>query len=88
MHGKTAAQEVKAQKHVCRHTAAELEYISNRRRLVAGDGRSGSIYLMDLLNTQDRLAQSQRALLRSQIAHVSALTQLRRVTGELLHLAQ
>ncbi len=65
--------------------AQELEYIRNRQELLLDDGKTGSLYIEDLLASQARLTLAESRLLESQTDHAIALVDLKRATGELLN---
>ena len=63
----------------------ELEYIRTRLELLLDAGKTGSLYIEDLLGSQARLTEAEGRLLASQTEHAIALVDLKRATGELLN---
>jgi outer membrane protein len=63
---------------------AEIQYLSQRWRLLPGDQQGAGVLLDDLLRAQERLADSELDFARSQFAYNMSLVELKRVTGTLL----
>ena len=64
--------------------ALELDLIQQRQQLNLDDGKTGSLYIEDLLASQARLTAAEIRLARSQTNQAIALIDVKRATGELL----
>lgn len=64
--------------------ALELDLIQQRQQLNLDDGKTGSLYIEDLLASQARLTAAEIRLARSQTSQAIALVDVKRATGELL----
>lgn len=67
---------------------SQVEYLTERWRLLAGEDRSASLILEDLLSAQERLANQEADYLESQVRYNFAITNLKRATGTLLQMEQ
>ena len=80
----TAYREMMA-KYVSMNAAAtEVEYITQRWRVLAGVDRSAALLLEDLLVAQEQLAIEEYGFLEAQVNYNLSLTELRRAEGTLL----
>ena len=69
----------------------EIDYLTDRWRLLPGENQDAGVLLDDLLNAQERLADSEFGYVTAQAASRVAFVQLQRATGRLLaydHVAQ
>lgn len=80
----TTLRELDARQRAMLASAAETSYLHERWKLLAGDDRSASFALEDLLDAQDRLAREEREFAASQQAYTISLTSLKRAMGTLL----
>jgi outer membrane protein TolC len=79
MHGKFSAMTA---------SLTDVEYITERWKLLPGDDRAASFLLEDLLDAQDRLANEEFGFSQAQINYAVALAELKRATGTLLSCRQ
>lgn len=77
-------REMEATLHAMQAADMEVNYINRRWQELAGDDRTGSVVLNELLDAQDRLALNEFAFLNAQVNYNLALIYLRRATGTLL----
>ncbi len=81
---RTAFVEMTGKYHAMQATLAELDYLTDRWRLLPGDDRSASFLLEDILDIQDRLVGHEFEFARAQVAYTQSLVELKRATGTLL----
>lgn len=82
----TSYRELEAKLESVRASGAELEYITQRWRLLPSDDRTASMILEDLLAAQERLTSEESGLLRAEVNYNLAIMDLKRITGTLLEL--
>lgn len=63
---------------------AEIDYLSQRWQLLPGDQQVAGVVLDDLLNAQERLADTEAGFVQAVVAYNVALVNLRKTTGTLL----
>jgi outer membrane protein TolC len=84
----TAFQEISAKYQSVKAAEGEVDYLTQRWKLLSGEDRSASLVLEDLLSAQDRLAAEEFGFLAAQIAYNQSFTDLKQVTGSLLQLEE
>jgi len=84
----TAFQEINAKYQSMKAAEGEVDYLTQRWKLLSGEDRSASLVLEDLLSAQDRLAAEEFGFLTAQIAYNQSFTDLKQVTGSLLQLEE
>ena len=84
----TAFQEIVAKYQSMKAAEHEVEYLTQRWRVLSGEDRSASLLLEDLLAAQERLANEEFGYVEAQIAYNQALTDLKQVTGALLQVEE
>ena len=84
----TARDEMRGKYHAMMATEAELDYLSERWKLLPGDDRSASFLLEDILDVQDRFMIQEFEFARAQVSHARSLVFLKRATGTLLESEQ
>lgn len=77
-------QEMEAKLHSMQATQTEVNYLLRRWEELAGDDRTGSLALNDLLDAQDRLTIGEFGFLSAQVEYNVALMDLKKATGTLL----
>ncbi|MCA9264755.1 MAG: TolC family protein [Planctomycetales bacterium] len=80
----TAERELQAKRQSVLAAESEVDYLTQRWKLLPGEDRSASLLLEDLLSAQERLAQQELDYLESEVTFSLALANLRRATGTLL----
>lgn len=80
----TSHGEMQSKRQAMQALQVEMNYLSERWRLLPGDDRSASFLLGDLLDVQERLANEEFAFVKSQTDYTLALAELKRATGTLL----
>jgi outer membrane protein TolC len=63
---------------------AEIDYLTERWQLLPGDQQVAGVMLDDLLNAQERLADTEASFVQAVVAYNVALVNQRRITGTLL----
>ena len=84
----TARDEMRGKYHAMIATESELDYLSERWKLLPGDDRSASFLLEDILDVQDRFMIQEFEFARAQVSHARSLVFLKRATGTLLQSEQ
>ena len=84
----TAHREMQARFESMQAARVDVQYLTERWRLLPGDDRSASFLLEDLLDAQDRLTLEEMRYLESQVAYAIASLNLKRETGVLLQSEQ
>lgn len=84
----TTLREVDARFRAMVASSEETSYLHERWKLLAGDDRSASFVLEDLLDAQDRLSRDEREFAAAQQAYTFSLTSLKRAMGTLLEQQQ
>lgn len=82
----TSHQEYLSKRESVAATNAEVIYLQNRWSNLAGDDRSASLLLEDILQAQDRLVDEERTLAQALVNYNIAMTEWRRVTGNMINL--
>lgn len=80
----TLGREMRARYEALEKAKDEVIYIENRMRLLPSMNKTASLYLENLLTSQERLASAEAEYLESQISYSLALLKLKQVTGTLL----
>ncbi|MEQ8786458.1 MAG: TolC family protein [Pirellulaceae bacterium] len=80
----TTFRELQAKRQAMQAALVDVQYLTERWRLLPGDDRSASFLLSDVLDAQDRLALEQIGYLDAQVAYSLAMLELKRQTGTLL----
>ena len=78
---KTAYKEQQVRFHEMMAARAELNMLRERSSLELADGETGSLYLEQVLDAQDRVTVAENDFLRSQVEYNVALANLDRATG-------
>jgi outer membrane protein TolC len=84
----TTYNEIPAKSKAMAAAQTEVEYMTERWRLMSGEDRAASFLLEDLLTAQDRLAAAEYGMARAQVSHAVALADLKRAMGLLLQCEQ
>jgi outer membrane protein TolC len=84
----TTYREARAKFQAVEAAESEVDYIYSRWQLLAGEDRSASLLLEDLLSAQERLAAEESEFLDAQIRYNLAITNVKRAMGTLLQLEQ
>ncbi|NIL98516.1 MAG: TolC family protein, partial [Planctomycetales bacterium] len=84
----TSFREVQATHQSMKAADQELVYLEKRWEQLAGDDRTGSLVLEDLLAAQERLTEAEFSFLNSEVTYNLALMNLKRATGTLLEYEQ
>jgi outer membrane protein len=82
----TAHREMISHSHAIVGGEAEIEYLSNRWRLLPGDQQTAGLMLDDLLNAQERLSRSEASYVSAVVGYNLAFVQWKRATGVLFDL--
>ena len=80
----TTYEEMEATRESMRAAEMELEQLTERWRILSGDGRDAGSLLNDLLDSQERLADQEFAHLLATVAYSQALTEHKKAIGTLL----
>lgn len=80
----TTHREMESRWQAMRAEQAEIDFLTERWRLLSGDGASAGVVLDDLLDAQERLAQAELAFATAEVAYNVAVLDWRRATGTLL----
>ncbi|MEZ6105718.1 MAG: TolC family protein [Pirellulaceae bacterium] len=80
----TLGREMEARYEALEKAKDEVIYIENRMRLLHSMNKTASLYLENLLTSQERLATAEAEYLESKVAYTLALLKLKQVTGTLL----
>lgn len=78
------SKELAARYEALQSAKDEVVFIENRLRLLPSMNRTASLYLENLLTSQERLTQAEFEFLQTQIAYSMAIVKLKQVTGTLL----
>jgi len=81
---KTSDRNLQSQYQSLLAANADADYLKRRWELLPGHDRSSSFLLEDLIDAQDRRADTERAFAKAQVDHVMSLTKLNRSTGTIL----
>jgi outer membrane protein len=84
----TTCNEIPAKSKAMAAAQTEVEYMTERWRLMSGEDRAASFLLEDLLTAQDRLAVAEYGMAKAQASHAVALADLKRAMGLLLQCDQ
>jgi Outer membrane efflux protein len=79
----TAHREMISHSHAIVGGEAEIEYLSNRWRLLPGDQQTAGLMLDDLLNAQERLSRSEASYVSAVVGYNLAFVHWKRSTGTL-----
>jgi outer membrane protein TolC len=82
----TAHREMISHSHAIVGSEAEIEYLSNRWRLLPGDQQTAGLMLDDLLNAQERLSRSEASYVSAVVGYNLAFVHWKRATGTLFDL--
>ena len=82
----TAHREMISHAHAIVGGEAEIEYLTNRWRLLPGDQQTAGLVLDDLLNAQERLSRSEASYAMPMVGYNLAFVQWKRATGILFDL--
>ena len=82
----TAHREMISHSHAIVGGEAEIEYLTNRWRLLPGDQQTAGLVLDDLLNAQERLSRSEASYASAMVGYNLAFVQWKRATGILFDL--
>ncbi len=82
----TAHREMISHAHAIVGGEAEIEYLTNRWRLLPGDQQTAGLVLDDLLNAQERLSRSEASYASAMVGYNLAFVQWKRATGILFDL--
>ena len=80
----TTYREMVSKYHAMKADQAEINYLTERWRLLPGDQQVAGVVLDDLLTAQERLADAEFGFARSLVAYNVSLVNLRKTTGTLL----
>jgi outer membrane protein TolC len=80
----TTYREMVSKFHAMVADEAEIQYLTERWRLLPGDQQVAGVVLEDLLDAQERLANAEFGFANSLIAYNVSLMNLKKVTGTLL----
>jgi outer membrane protein TolC len=80
----TSLRELRSHKKALDASAEDLRILNERGPMLLGSGTSGSEYIQEVLDAQDRVANAEESYLRSLVVYNIALVNLCRVEGELL----
>lgn len=78
------AYEVGCHEQAVRAFNVEIDYLTNRWRLLPGEGQEAGVVLDNILQAQQRLADAELALVTAEVNLSMAHVQLLRATGELI----
>lgn len=84
----TAHREMLSKYHAMQADQIEIEYLTSRWRLLAGDQQLAGVVLNDLLAAQERLAAAEYDFAAAEAAYNVSLVNLNAVTGILLRTQQ
>ncbi|MDH3717350.1 MAG: TolC family protein, partial [Planctomycetota bacterium] len=84
----TSFREMQATHQSMKAADLELTYLQKRWEQLAGDDRTGSLVLEDLLAAQERLTEAEFRFLNSEVTYNLSLMNLKRATGMLLEYEQ
>jgi len=82
----TSHQEYLSKRESVAATRVEVVYLQDRWSNLAGDDRSASLLLEDILQAQDRLVDEERTLAQALVNYNVAMTEWKRVTGNLVNM--
>ncbi|WP_417386423.1 TolC family protein [Gimesia sp.] len=85
---KTANRNLQSQYQSLIAANADVEFLQRRWEMLPGLDRSSSFLLEDLIDAQDRRAETEHAFATAQVDHVMSLTKLNRATGTILRQEQ
>ena len=80
----TTYREMVSKYHAMAADEAEIQYLTERWRLLPGDQQVAGVVLEDLLDTQERLATAEFGFTNALVAYNISLINLKKVTGTLL----
>lgn len=80
----TTHRELQARQQAMQASITDVRYQQRRWEELAGDDRSASFLLADLLDAQNRLVFEENGVSRAQVDYALSLVRLRRATGTLL----
>lgn len=80
----TTHRELESKFRAMQAEQAEIDYLTQRWKLLPDDQQGAGVVLDDVLRAQERLADSEAEFAQSQLAYNMALVELKRVTGSLL----
>jgi outer membrane protein TolC len=81
----TTHREMQSKHHAMLADQAEIQYLTERWRLLPGDQQVAGVMLDNLLNAQERLADDELGFAGSLVAYNVALVKLKWATGTLLN---
>lgn len=84
----TSFREMAARYQAMRAAEDEAAYLEDRWRVLPGVDDSAALLLENLLDAQERLADEEAALVRSQVNYALALTRLKGEMGTLLYMRE
>jgi outer membrane protein TolC len=84
----TSAREADSARAAMKAAQSEVDYLDERWQVLPGDDQAASFLLQDLLDAQDRLAETERAVVAAQVSFALAHCQLKRSMGTLLDCEQ
>lgn len=82
----TSHQEYLSKRESVAATRVEVVYLQDRWSNLAGDDRSASLLLEDILQAQDRLVDEERTLAQALVNYNVAMTEWKRVTGNMVNM--
>ncbi len=81
----TTHREMQSRYHAMMADEAEIQYLTERWRLLPGDQQVAGVVLDNLLNAQERLADAEYGFANALVAYNVALVKLKWATGTLLN---